>query len=387
MPKRSSILHTWGQTTMVDCGGHVFITACPVPNESQGAIQQCFRHIAETIAGNALIPVHERLFGSESFLSFLKEARQTAYQTTGLDPGGPITCLDGAPPCGHGVAGILIHCIRQQDAFTTPTILCKEGLAIGRQWQSNRADYLILQNLGTDTDPKDAPIVQAKQVFRRIHQLVSEAGFSPQDIVRTWFYLHDILQWYADFNLVRRAAYSEFGLMPEPEQILLLPASTGIGCRNATGHAITADLLLVRTKDGIRPHRILNPAQKEAFRYGSAFSRAAAIAESDTSLIEISGTAAIDEQGKSLHAGDARSQVECTLDKMDVLLAQVGGTIRDVVSATVFVKRPEMEEIFRQVCRNRGMEDFPAVIARADICRDELLFEIDAEALVSRNRH
>ena len=89
---------------------------------------------------------------------------------------------------------------------------------------------------------------------------------------------------------------------------------------------------------------------------------------------------------KSLHVGDAKSQIECTLDKMDVLLAQVGGTIQDVVSATVFVKQPEMAGIFRQVCRSRGMEDLPAVIVRADICRDELLFEIDAEALVSGNR-
>lgn len=89
---------------------------------------------------------------------------------------------------------------------------------------------------------------RAKQVFRRIHRLVSEAGFFTPGFGADLVYIRDILQWYEDFNLLAtRTAYTEFGLMPQPEQILLLPASTGIGCRNATGRVIAADLLLVRT--------------------------------------------------------------------------------------------------------------------------------------------
>jgi hypothetical protein len=31
---------------------------------------------------------------------------------------------------------------------------------------------------------------------------------------------------------------------------------------------------------------------------------------------------------------------------------------------------------------DRGLEDFPAVFVVADVCREELLFEIDGEAVV-----
>jgi hypothetical protein len=50
----------------------------------------------------------------------------------------------------------------------------------------------------------------------------------------------------------------------------------------------------------------------------------------------------------------------------------------------VFVKRPEYASIFREMAADRGVADFPAVCIVADVCREELLFEIDAEAAVRK---
>jgi len=95
------------------------------------------------------------------------------------------------------------------------------------------------------------------------------------------------------------------------------------------------------------------------------------------------GTAAIDERGASLYPGDARSQIDCTLDKIAALVEPEGVGLADVASATAFVKRPGDAAVFRDAIAARGLHELPHVVVVADVCRDELLFEMDAE-IVSR---
>ena len=195
----------------------------------------------------------------------------------------------------------------------------------------------------------------------------------------------DILEWYPEFNKVRNETYGEFGIMPGPgDGDLLLPASTGIRGDTSSGAAATMDLVAVVGNPAFRPAvtQLTNRGQLDAFRYGAAFSRGSLITGTDTSLFHLSGTAAIDERGKSLFVGDIRGQINCTLDKVEALMAQAGSGLRDIVAATVFVKRPEFAMIFREMAVERGLADLPAVCVVADVCREELLFEIDAEAIV-----
>ena len=122
--------------------------------------------------------------------------------------------------------------------------------------------------------------------------------------------------------------------------------------------------------------------QLDAFCYGSAFSRGALIQDPGVSLIEVSGTAAIDQRGRSQFPGDIRSQISCTFEKIGTLLGQEGAGLGDIAAATVFVKRPEHASVFWEMARDYGLEEFPAVCVVADVCRDELLFEIDGQAVV-----
>lgn len=105
------------------------------------------------------------------------------------------------------------------------------------------------------------------------------------------------------------------------------------------------------------------------------------IQEQDTALIQVSGTAAIDEMGHSLHPGDIRSQIDCTFGKIEALLGQVGTGLRDAAAACVFIKQAKDMRIFHDLARGRDLAHFPAVVMVADICRPELLFEIDAEVV------
>jgi enamine deaminase RidA (YjgF/YER057c/UK114 family) len=153
-----------------------------------------------------------------------------------------------------------------------------------------------------------------------------------------------------------------------------------------SGAAASMDLLAVVENDDMSSpvRKLTNRKQLDAFRYGAAFSRGAVIKDDDVSLIQVSGTAAIDDHGLSLYSGDVRSQINCTFDKIESLLGQEGASLGDIAAATVFVKNPEYASVFWKMAKDRGLEEFPAVCVVADVCREELLFEIDAEAVVRK---
>jgi enamine deaminase RidA (YjgF/YER057c/UK114 family) len=221
-------------------------------------------------------------------------------------------------------------------------------------------------------------------MIERAERILRENGASYKDVVRTWFYLSGILSWYAVFNKVRNEKYGEFGIMPGPgDNRLLLPASTGIGGESPTGAACAMDLITVLNSENCT-RKLSNPSQLDAFRYGSAFARASVVRNGSADLIEVSGTAAIDEHGVSLYPGDIRAQIECTFDKVQTLLAQEGAGLKDICSATVFVKHGEYAEIFYEIASARGLEDLPCICVVADVCREELLFEMDAEVVARR---
>ena len=85
------------------------------------------------------------------------------------------------------------------------------------------------------------------------------------------------------------------------------------------------------------------------------------------------------QQGRSLYPGDVRAQIDCTFDKIAALIGQEGAALADIAAACVFVKRPEDALVYQERAAARGLENLPAVVMVADVCREELLCEIDAE--------
>jgi enamine deaminase RidA (YjgF/YER057c/UK114 family) len=92
-------------------------------------------------------------------------------------------------------------------------------------------------------------------------------------------------------------------------------------------------------KRAITNHSVLN----EAYAYGSAFSRGMRIDLNGLVILLISGTASIDDEGRTVHVGDLRAQTRRTFDNITALLASEGATWHDVVRTTCYLRDIERD--------------------------------------------
>jgi enamine deaminase RidA (YjgF/YER057c/UK114 family) len=353
--------------------------------DAAAAARAAYGEIARVLQDQGLVIVHERLFGSLKVKPSVMSGRDAAFRAFNLPGDGPCTYIQGQPPWGEGFAGAILQAVSCRPPHDEVWTIREQGKPVGRGWRHGDATFLLLQDLQglvSNGNGANARPHQARRMIQRAARLLEGQGASYRDVVRTWFYLHDILAWYPEFNRARTDIYGQFGLLPGlGHGCLKLPASTGIRGEVSTGAACALDLLAVVGPAESRPlvKQLSNPGQQDAFQYGSAFSRGALLRQSDVSLIQVSGTAAIDEQGQSLHPGDVRAQIDCTFDKIAALIGQEGASLENIAAASVFVKRPEDALVYQERAAARGLQHLPAVIMVADICREELLFEIDAE--------
>jgi enamine deaminase RidA (YjgF/YER057c/UK114 family) len=149
-----------------------------------------------------------------------------------------------------------------------------------------------------------------------------------------------------------------------------------------------ADLLTEGIKGPVIKRAITNPnVLNEAYSYGSAFSRGMRIDLKGLTILLISGTASIDEQGNTVHSGDLRAQVRRTFDNITGLLASEGATWHDVVRTTCYLRDIERDyKAFNEeraaFYKEQGLDPLPASTGiQAILCRPDLLVEIEAIAM------
>ena len=138
-------------------------------------------------------------------------------------------------------------------------------------------------------------------------------------------------------------------------------------------------------KRAITNRRVLN----EAFDYAkpSSFSRGMRIDLNGLAILLISGTASIDEYGRSIHIGDFRAQTRRTFQNIAGLLEAEGATWRDVVRTTCYLRDIERDyaafnEERTAFYDERELDPLPASTGiQAILCRPELLVEIEAIAM------
>jgi 2-iminobutanoate/2-iminopropanoate deaminase len=138
-------------------------------------------------------------------------------------------------------------------------------------------------------------------------------------------------------------------------------------------------------KRPITNHGVLNEAY--AYAKPSSFSRGMRIDLNGLVILLISGTASIDEHGKSVHVGDFRAQLRRTLANITGLLASEGCTWHDIVRTTCYLRDIERDyEVFNEertaFYKQQGLDPLPASTGiQAILCRPELLVEIEAIAM------
>jgi enamine deaminase RidA (YjgF/YER057c/UK114 family) len=339
------------------------------------ATDAIYADIADVLRSRALAPVHERIFGSVRSAPEVLAARGDFEDA--LSDVAP-TYIEAGPCVGVGLAGIelqAVHPARQTDRVWT---VRTAGRPVGRAWTRGGATHLVLQGidgLGRPTETQIARHEQAGRMIDRTQRILDATSGNYGHVVRTWIYLADILDWYADFNRVRNRAYGDLGLTRNAPR---LPASTAVAGRNPAGAACVMDVRAIL--NGPTVSFLSNRQQEDAFRYGSAFSRAALWEEDSCRHLLVSGTASIDENGATRFPGDFAAQAHRTLEDVEALLGDSEMRWDDVVAATVFLKRPEDREAYRAIAAERGLTEMPQVVVVANICRTDLLFEIEVTA-------
>jgi enamine deaminase RidA (YjgF/YER057c/UK114 family) len=139
-------------------------------------------------------------------------------------------------------------------------------------------------------------------------------------------------------------------------------------------------------KRAITNHAALN----EAYDYGSAFSRGMRIDLNGLTILLISGTASIDDAGRTVHVGDLRAQLRRTFDNITKLLAAEGATWHDIVRTTCYLRDIERDyQAFNEertaFYKAQQLDPLPASTGiQAILCRPDLLVEIEAIAMFRR---
>jgi len=130
----------------------------------------------------------------------------------------------------------------------------------------------------------------------------------------------------------------------------------------------------------------------EAPDYASSFSRGLAVdAEVGHRTLWLSGTASIDEKGRTVYPGDLRAQQWRTYRNLTRLLESEGADWSDIVRTSCYLRDIERDyDAFNAVrtlfFRCVGLDPLPASTGiQARLCRSDLLVEIEAFAIVRRD--
>ncbi len=308
----------------------------------------------------------------------------------------PATNFIVQPPCGGQALAIEAWALGGKDVdvqFPEPNVVTVtyDGL----RW--TQVSGVCPLNAATSSH------AQGKQVFDEMAARLYRSGTSFDDVVRVWLYqgsivdVEDGVERYRELNRARADFFERqeklVRLASRREGETLYPASTGIGMQ---GRGLAGSCLALQTeRTDLRLKPLENPLQVSAFDYAKRFSakspkfsRAMAVIIGDYVTSWISGTASIIDS-ESVHLGDIEKQTEQTIDNIERLVSAEnferhglhggGAELSDLAKVRVYVKRPEDYEKCRAICEQR-FGNVPAIYAHADVCRSELLVEIEGVA-------
>ena len=378
--REAARIHT---RSVVEDLAHVTASVGESSGDAVRATEEVYSRIFDILSRRRMQVTHERIFGSLKLREPILEARRRALGQSGQGEDQPITFIEGRPPWGDGLAGVQIQAVRPQQAGGVRTI-SDDGVARGRKWQRNGATYLVLQDLH-GAAPGAGRESQTTAMIERANRILERQGATFRDVARTWIYLPNILQWYDGFNAARSVKYREFGLLTvRPAESggrrTLPPASTGISGEQPAWH---------RPGDGPagrdRQARVRGecgaddqcPAEgRVRIRLGVLARRVDPRARHDAGpglrdcRDRRTGQEPLPERLPSADLPHVRDHRGAHRDG--------GPSLKDICQATVFLKRPQDLPVYRQAVAERGLADLPAVCVVADVCRDDLLFEMDA---------
>ena len=193
-------------------------------------------------------------------------------------------------------------------------------------------------------------------------------------------------------SMVRNAAEEIFDRSSlssaEREELI----SLGIIAEDGSPRSASARPLPAGLKPAARRAICAPEVLNEAYCYPvpSSFSRGLRVELPDYVMLLISGTASVDESGASVHIGDFRAQCWRTYRNITRLLAAEGARWQDVVKTTCYLR--DIERDYKDFNSVRTaffkwlkLDPLPASVGiQARLCREDLLVEIEAMAIMVR---
>ncbi len=382
---------------------HVFAAAVP---RCGGSLRQQAGDALQTIQnvsreeGTRGSIVHQAVFLAD--LSQIDECRQIMHEFYGSEM--PATSYIPQPPCegkllavealgvGQGKGEVEIERISEQ-----LVIARHNGIA----WAHCAQVVPSVHQDGLYSDSLDA--------FRHIQSLFENASLRFDQVIRTWLYLGGIVdqdgpvQRYKELNRARSDYYQDIAFLanrlPPNAKGPIFPASTGIGTEGR-GIMMSAIALATERRD-IVAVPLENPRQTSAYDYGTCyspkspkFSRAMALSCGNYATIFISGTASITDS-ETRHLGDAVAQTHETLNNIEALISEqnlqlhglpeLGTTLSGLGLVRVYIKRQADYAGIRAACEQR-LGELPTIYAGADVCRPDLLVEIEGIAFSKKSQ-
>lgn len=246
----------------------------------------------------------------------------------------------------------------------------------------------------------------ADSAFDQLQTAFRQLGLGFNQIVRQWNYMEQIFgfgqidlhlqQNYQLFNEVRGKYYSRYRTVPD------FPAATGIG---VAYNGVTIECLAVTSDENLKIVPISNPKQLNSYQYSQTvlkgeplntktsnqppqFERAKLLTNGQSSRVFISGTASIVGQ-ETIGLNDVEKQTLVTIENIELLTSEINLKLHypklivfpdKYAYVRVYVKNEEDIPTVKEICLNHFGE-VPMSFVKADICRADLLVEIEAEKI------
>ena len=349
----------------------IYISVAPTENAPlQNQAHEIFSGIRDILHSKGAHILQERVFLTQNMMETVSSIRSKEYGD--INDGVAPSFLLGAEGMFGPIASVQVHAISTD---SSPETIYSEGNACGRILRIPGRTYLTLSQLSATH--LDQPTEQTRAMLEKAESALRQFGADFLAVPRTWMWLGDILSWYDDFNRVRNEFFTERGVIGKPNR-QSIPASTGIGLAPADGANCAMDLIAVLEPADSIQYLPAVGKQHCALEYGSAFSRAARAITPAGETVFVSGTASIDASGATTNINDALGQINTTIENVRAVLRDMHTTDEDVVQVVAYCKTTEVEKIFSGL---KHALPWPLVTVICDICRSDLLFEIEATAM------
>lgn len=248
---------------------------------------------------------------------------------------------------------------------------------------------IVLPELPLQTDSSRTPLQQASEsAYRQIFKLLDQLHYPY--LFRVWNYIADInacsfgLERYQQFNRGRQDAFMAHGRDVAGNA----PAACALGY-------VDGPLTIAFLAGCVAPLNIENPRQISACLYppqyglrSPTFSRASLVKLSHAEVLFISGTASIVGHA-TLHPDDVAAQTRETMANIEAVLTEANrhaaqpGFDLAALNYKVYVRNPADLALIRAELTRYAGDSLKTIFLQADVCRQELLIEIEATGMLA----